>query len=72
MNSSLLVIAFLAVLSLSACEKPTVVNAPAIPGPAGPAGDSGAQGDKGKSGDGDIVIVVPPADPPPETTPEVK
>ena len=60
----------LAAVSLTACEKPTVVNVPTpvvtpvvpvVPGPAGPQGPSGTPGPTGKSGDGATVIVVPPA-----------
>ncbi len=67
----------MAALTLSACDRPTVVNTPAVvtvPGPAGPsgatgatgatgdAGNTGAQGQKGSTG-GDTVIVMPPAAP---------
>lgn len=77
MNHSLPMLALLAALSLSACDKqPTVVNVPApivVQGPAGPqgaAGDQGKQGtpgtdgskgDVGRPGDGATVIVMPPA-----------
>jgi hypothetical protein len=57
MNHCLLISTLLAALSLSACEKPTVVNVPAapaaVPGPAGPtgaAGDQGVQGNTGRQG----------------------
>jgi hypothetical protein len=76
MNRTLLMIpALLAGLSLSACDKPTVVNVPApaaaMPGPAGPAGEAGDQGntgaqgytgDKGETGstgDGTTIILTP-------------
>lgn len=54
MNRSILTIALVAALGLSACERqPTVVTvapAPAEPGPAGPQGEPGAQGDTGYTG----------------------
>ncbi|OIQ86769.1 collagen triple helix repeat [mine drainage metagenome] len=57
MNRTLLISALFAALSLSACDKPTVVNVPpspaAVPGPAGPTGatgNTGAQGDTGLQG----------------------
>jgi hypothetical protein len=53
-NRAMLISALLAALSLSACDRPTVVNVPAtpvaVPGPAGPAGDTGATGDTGSKG----------------------
>ena len=65
----------LAVLGLSACDRPTVVTTPPStavvpvpvpvpgpPGPAGPAGDPGAPGAKGSPG-GDTVVIMPPAAP---------
>lgn len=68
--------ALVTVLSLPACDRPTVVTVPAttiaVPGPAGPQGETGAQGmtgnegsqgEAGKSGDATTVIVVPPAAP---------
>lgn len=63
MNHSMLILAVLATLTLTACDrKPTVVTVPAtpvaVPGPAGP------QGATGKSGDGTTVIVMPPASAP--------
>lgn len=74
MNQAMLTAALLIAASLTACEKPTVVNVPppsaGVPGPAGPQGTTGAtgnqgsdgnQGATGKSGDGTTVIVVPPA-----------
>jgi hypothetical protein len=75
MNRSILILALLATLTLSACDrKPTVVTVPAtpvaVPGPAGPQGATGAQGSEGsqgatgKSGDGTTVIVMPPASAP--------
>ena len=70
MNHLLLVSALFAVLSLSACDKPTVVNVPAtpaaVPGPPGPQGApgsqgmAGSQGETGKPGDASTVIVLPP------------
>ena len=55
MNRSILISALFAALSLTACDKPTVVNAPgtpvAVPGPAGPAGDTGVKGNTGNQGD---------------------
>ena len=70
-HSSLIVPALLAALCLAACDKPTVVNVPAVtvavPGPAGPPGATGVQGadgnkgDTGKAGEGTTVIVMPPA-----------
>lgn len=42
-----------AVLGLSACDRPAVVNTPAVvtvPGPAGPAGPSGSTGATGSTG----------------------
>lgn len=74
MNRSILLLALLAGLALTACEKRTVVNVPAtpvaVPGPAGPQGATGSQGDEGskgetgKSGAGTTVIVMPPASAP--------
>ncbi len=65
MNRLLLTAAVLAVASLSACEKATVVAVPAptvaVPGPAGPPGATGETGAPGKTGDGTTVIVAPPA-----------
>lgn len=66
MNKTMLFSALLA-LTLSACDRPTVVT---VPGPAGPAGATGASGSDGntgstgatgKSGDGTTVVVMPPA-----------
>jgi len=75
MNHTLLISALLATLSLAACDRPTVVTAPAapvaVPGPAGPQGETGSQGatgfqgnegiqgETGQPGDGTTVIVVP-------------
>jgi hypothetical protein len=77
MNRSMLMLALLAVLSLGACERTTVVEAPAtpaaVPGPAGPqgeTGDPGRKGDTGKAGDGLTVIETPPAEPAPAPAPE--
>ena len=79
MNRSILISSLLAVLTLAACEKPTVVNVPpstvavpvAVPGPAGPQGATGSpgmegsKGEPGKPGDSTTVIVTPrPATPP--------
>ena len=54
MNRSILVPTLLAVLSLAACDKPTVVNVPAppaaVPGPPGPQGATGSQGETGSQG----------------------
>jgi Collagen triple helix repeat (20 copies) len=54
MNRSILVSTLFLALSLTACDKPTVVNVPAatiaVPGPAGPAGETGAKGDVGTKG----------------------
>jgi hypothetical protein len=53
MNYSLIVLAALSLIGLSACEKPTIVNAPAdtivvpVPGPTGEKGPPGASGDDG-------------------------
>ena len=73
MNRSVLMLALVATLGLSACERqPAVVTvaAPAAePGPAGPQGETGAQGqmgnpgmmgEPGKTGTGTTVIVEPP------------
>lgn len=53
MNRSILISALLAVLSLTACDKPTtVVNAPAGPaGPAGAKGETGSEGVQGSQGE---------------------
>ena len=74
MNPTLLTTTLLALLSLSACDRPTVVTTPAtpviVPGPAGPQGapgtpgTDGSKGDTGKSGDNSTVIVMPPASAP--------
>ena len=68
MKPILLSITLLSLLSLSACDRPTVVNVPpatvAVPGPAGPTGATGATGNTGSTGrpgDGTTVIVIPPA-----------
>jgi hypothetical protein len=53
MNQSMLMATLFAALSLSACDKPTVVNVPvpvAVPGPAGPQGETGSQGSQGNQG----------------------
>jgi hypothetical protein len=74
MNRSILISALLATLGLAACDKPTVINVPAtpvaVPGPAGPQGETGGQGNEGskgetgKPGEGNTVIVTPPASAP--------
>ena len=73
MNQTVLASLRLVAVSLTACEKPTVVNVPTpvvtpvVPGPAGAQGPSGTpgpsgtQGPTGRPGDGATVIVVPPA-----------
>ncbi|MEO7494537.1 MAG: hypothetical protein ABIT83_16160 [Massilia sp.] len=74
MKSTLLV-ALLAVIGLTACEKTTVTPAPtvvtptvekqvavpvAVPGPAGAPGEPGKPGEKGEPGKaGDTIVVVP-------------
>jgi hypothetical protein len=54
MNRSIWIAALLVPLSLTACDRPTVVNAPpavvAVPGPAGPQGATGMQGNDGNTG----------------------
>ena len=54
MNSSIWIAALLGAISLTACDKPTVVNvpppAPAVPGPAGPTGATGSTGSTGSTG----------------------
>lgn len=58
MSKYLLVSAMLAVLGLTACDRPTVivpatpvvVPGPAVPGPAGPQGATGSQGVDGNTG----------------------
>lgn len=58
MSKYLLVSAMLAVLGLTACDRPTVivpatpvvVPGPAVPGPAGPQGATGSQGVGGNTG----------------------
>lgn len=97
MNRSILFLALLSAVILTACDKPPVVNVPAdivvVPGPAGAPGKNGEQGTHGNSGikgdtgnagtPGDVgapgikgdtgstntIIVTPPADPSPTTTP---
>jgi hypothetical protein len=61
-----ILIAAVAALSLTACEKTVNNNPPAdtpaavaVPGPQGPAGSPGAPGEPGKPGD---TVVVAPAD----------
>lgn len=56
MNNLILSATILALLSLTACDKPTVVNVPAetivvpVPGPAGATGEKGNSGDEGIQG----------------------
>lgn len=54
MNTTLLMTALLATLTLAACDQPTVVNVPAapvaVPGPAGPQGETGNTGATGYQG----------------------
>ena len=53
MNRSILMATLLAALSLTACDKQTVVNVPvpvATPGPAGATGATGSQGNDGNTG----------------------
>ena len=74
MNPTVLTTTLLALLSLSACDRPTVVTTPSapvvVPGPAGPQGATGtpgmngSKGDTGKSVDNSTVIVMPPASAP--------
>lgn len=80
MNKSLLILALLGALGLSACDRPNQVNVPAAPvvtpGPAGPPGATGStgamgspgatgsMGETGKPGEGTTVIVTPPASAP--------
>ena len=63
----------LAALTLSACDRPTVVNTPAVvtvPGPAGATGATGSTGSTGATGStgdtgqrgatgGDTVVIIP-------------
>jgi len=71
MNRSILVLALVAALGLSACERqPTVVTVPAPaaePGPAGPQGEPGVQGDTGNTGETgpSTTVIVEPAPTPP-------
>ncbi len=59
MNRSILFVtlsaALVTVLSLPACDRPTVVTVPAttiaVPGPAGPQGETGSQGMMGNQGE---------------------
>ena len=56
-NNFILTASIIGLLSLSACDKPTVVNVPGeketvvVPGPAGPAGATGSTGSTGNTGD---------------------
>lgn len=78
MKISMLTASMIALLTLSACDKPTVVNVPgetvAVPGPAGPTGATGESGQTGQAGvqgetGGDTTVIVAP-EATPETTPE--
>jgi hypothetical protein len=54
MNHSIFLAALIALLGLTACDRPTVVVAPQqapLPGPAGPQGPSGETGSQGATGD---------------------
>lgn len=74
MNRIILASAVVAVFTLAACDRPTVVTTPpavvTVPGPAGTPGATGAtgmsgsdgmKGDTGKSGSGTTINVIPPA-----------
>ena len=54
MNNFILTASIIGLLSLTACDKPTVVNVPGetvvVPGPAGPAGATGNTGNTGSTG----------------------
>lgn len=54
-NNFILTASIVGLLSLTACDKPTVVNVPGetvvVPGPAGPAGATGNTGSTGETGD---------------------
>lgn len=54
-HRSTLILALLATLTLTACDRPSVINVPAtpvaVPGPAGPQGATGNQGATGSQGD---------------------
>ncbi len=54
MNNFILTASIVGLLSLTACDKPTVVNVPGetvvVPGPAGPAGATGSTGETGDTG----------------------
>ncbi len=69
MKTLMLTASMIALLALSACDKPTVVNVPgetiAVPGPAGPAGATGDTGQTGKAGvqgetGGDTTVIIAP------------
>ena len=55
MNNFILTASIIGLLSLTACDKPTVVNVPGetvvVPGPAGPAGATGNTGNTGNTGE---------------------
>lgn len=61
MKYSILLVALLATMGLSGCEKTVVTPAAStVPGPAGAPGAAGAEGSKGEPGKAaDTVIVVP-------------
>ena len=75
MKHSIPVVGLLAVLSLSACDRPTVVNAPAtpivVPGPSGPPGAPGSPGTPGTTGDSvsNTTVIVTPAASAPASAP---
>ena len=80
MKNTLLALALISTLGLSACERPTVVAVPVapivVPGPPGPAGTPGATGSTGApgmtgntgatgaEGTGTTIILTPPASAP--------
>ena len=74
MKNTLLALALISTLGLTACERPTVVAVPVapivVPGPPGPAGTpgapgaTGAPGVAGAEGTGTTIIVTPPASAP--------
>ena len=85
MNNLILTASIIGLLSLAACDKPTVVTVPAetivvpVPGPAGPAGatgetgqsgDIGAQGKTGETGETGGDTTVIITPPQVEATPE--
>jgi hypothetical protein len=81
MNYSILMLVAITTLSVTACDKPTVVNVPpppvAVPGPPGPSGPQGSTGEQGKegnkgeigkTGEGTTIVVVPTPVPTPTAT----